>query len=305
MELSIIIPVYNGSKTIKSLVNTVCNEFVDLDFEIILVNDGSCDASEKVCEEIALTNKCVKFISLRKNFGEFNAVMCGLHYVEGSYATIIDDDFQNPPSEVRVLHNEAKRGDFDVVYSKYHKKQHNLFRNIGSAFNDKMATFLIKKPKDLYLSSFKLIKKELVQEIIKYTGPFPYIDGLIFRATDSYSSVFTAHEKRVEGSSNYTFSKLISVYLNMFLNFSVKPLRVFTAVGFIIFIIGAILTIISIIEKLRYPQTPLGWTSIFIAVLTFSGFQIVFLGMIGEYLGKLFLDQNKTPQYVIKKEVLH
>ncbi len=302
MKLSVIIPVYNGSLTIRNLVGEVRKELSQYLVEIILVNDGSKDNSESVCEQISNDTPSVKFISLRKNFGEHNAVMCGLNYSEGDFAVIIDDDFQNPPSEIIKLVNKANEG-YDVVYSRYEKKKHNLFRNIGSNINNLVANYLLNKPKDLYLSSFKLIRKEVVQEIIKYQGPFPYIDGLILRVTNNIGAELVAHSSRQEGKSNYTLGKLISLYLNMFLNFSIKPLRLFTFIGAISFFMGIILSIVFIIEKILYPNTSIGWTSLIIIFLTFNGIQLLFLGLIGEYLGKSYLDQNKTPQWVIKKKL--
>ena len=303
MKISIVIPVYNGSKTIENLVEQVKHELVQYELEVILVNDGSPDNSEAVCRSLAKTNKEVKFISLRKNFGEHNAVMCGLNYVQGDCAVIIDDDFQNPPSEIIKLANGIKEG-YDVVYSKYSSKKHNLFRNFGSALNNKVANWLLNKPKDLYLSSFKAIRKEVVDEIILYKGPFPYIDGLLLRVTNNIGSVLTDHHERKEGKSNYTLRKLISLYLNMFLNFSIKPLRLFTLLGFASFFIGIIFSILVVVEKVMYPETPIGWASSIIAILVFSGVQLMFLGLIGEYLGKSYLDQNQTPQWVVKEEYL-
>ncbi|MEI8203011.1 MAG: glycosyltransferase family 2 protein [Bacteroidota bacterium] len=305
MKISVVIPVYNGAETITEVVNSVVNEFIHTDYEIILVNDGSKDQSEKVCEQISLANPNIKFISLRKNFGEHNAVICGLNYTSGDYSAIIDDDFQNPPSEIKKLLQAATEGDFDVVFSKYNDKKHHFFRNIGSKINDKIANVLLQKPKKLYLSSFKLINKAVVDEIVKYKGPFPYIDGLILRVTNNITSVEVKHHKRAVGKSNYTLKKLISLYFNMFFNFSVKPLRMFTIAGFIIFLVGVGFSIAFLIDKLLDPSTPAGWTSIIIAIITLSGFQIIFLGLIGEYLGKQYLDQNATPQWVVKKELLH
>ena len=301
MKLSVIIPVFNAEKTIHSLVEKIFNDLSEIQFEIVLINDGSNDNSELICEQIIKDFKNTKFISLRKNFGEHNAVLCGLNFAEGEYSVIIDDDFQNPPSEIIKLLNEIEKG-FDVVYSKYHKKHHSFIRNCCSYLHNSVATLLINKPKDLYLSSFKIIRNDLVNEIIKYKGPFPYIDGLIIRITNNIGSIFVEHDKRMHEKSNYTFKKLFSLYLNMFLNFSIKPLRIFTITGFIIFLLGMILSIIFIIEKFVYNDPP-GWTSTILAIIMFSGFQIIFLGLIGEYLGKQYLDQNSTPQWVIKKQI--
>lgn len=299
MKLSVIIPVYNGSTTISELVNELKSQLSELDYEVLLVNDGSSDNSEQICLSLLNSEKNMTFISLRKNVGEHNAVMCGLKHSRGDCAVIIDDDFQNPPSEIIKLYNELQKG-YDVVYSKYRKKEHSIFRNISSAANDFFATVLMEKPKRLYLSSFKIIHREVINEIIKYNGPFPYIDGLILRVTSSISSVFVEHSRRKEGKSNYNLSRLVSLYLNMVINFSIKPLRLMIFLGFFLFLLGVILSIAFIIEKLANPHVPIGWTAIVTLITTFSGFQILFLGVMGEYVGKQYLDQNATPQWSIK-----
>lgn len=201
MKISICIPVYNAEATIESLVASIEQELAGYELELVLVNDASKDKSEVICEKLALRNDRVKFISLRRNYGEHNAVMCALNHITGDCAVIIDDDFQNPPIEIIALVKEVQGG-FDVVYSFYAEKKHNLFRNIGSRFNDVIASWLLNKPKNLYLSSFKAIHRDVVEEIIKYQGPFPYIDGLIFRITDNYTSVEVKHQRREIGKSN-------------------------------------------------------------------------------------------------------
>ncbi len=303
MKLSICIPVYNGSETIEDLVNSVFENLKQHQVEIVMVNDGSHDNSEDVCEAIVKNKKNVKFISLRKNFGEHNAVMCALNYTDGDYIAIIDDDFQNPPEEIIKLLSEAEKG-YDVVYSKYEIKKHHCFRNLGSRFNNIVATWLLNKPASLYLSSFKVINKDLKNEIIKYTGPFPYIDGLILRATNNITSVYVQHDARKIGRSNYTLSKLLSLWLNMFINFSIKPMRIFTFFGIIVSIFSFILAVFFIIDKILHPENQSGWTSLAVSILFFSGIQIVFMGLISEYIGKQYLDSNKTPQWTVKKKIL-
>jgi undecaprenyl-phosphate 4-deoxy-4-formamido-L-arabinose transferase len=302
MKLSICIPVYNGAGTIGDLVKNAREELGGYELEFVLVNDGSRDESDEVCSEIANNATDVKYICLRRNFGEHNAVMCALNYCSGDYAAIIDDDFQNPPSEVRKLIEEAEKG-FDVVYAKYRKKRHNLFRNLGSKFKDVMATWLLNKPGDLYLCSFKLIRKDVIQEIIKYKGPFPYLDGLLLRVTDNIGSVYVEHLSRKEGRSNYTLLKLVSLWLNMFINFSIKPLRIVTFAGILMAVFCAGMGIWFFIDRLLHPETvPDGWTSVVVIILFIGSLQLIGMGLAGEYMGKNYLDKNGTPQWVVKKK---
>ena len=291
-ELSVIIPVYKGAKTISKLVESLQEELHTYDFEIILVNDGSPDNSEYVCRELAATHKNLNFISLRKNFGEFNAVMCGLNHVTGKYAVIIDDDFQNPPSEIIKLLDKAKSEDFDVVYSFYTEKKHHFFRNFGSWLVNNLTTSLLNKPSDLYLSSFKLIKKEVVDEIIKYKGPYPYIDALIFRVTNNVGKTEVQHSERMEGESNYTAKKLISLFMTILFGYSLLPIRVILSLGISLVILSILLVILYIFKVIP------DWG--FSMFVFFGGIQLTSLGIIGEYISKSFLSQNGTPQYVEK-----
>lgn len=302
--VTVCIPVYNGAKTIAPLVAEIARELTPYyRIEIVLVNDFSRDNSDEVCKQIAQDYSFVKYISLRKNFGEHNAVMCALNYATGDYIVIVDDDFQNPPHEIRTLVEEARKG-YDVVYSAFREKQHNKFRNLGSGFNDRVATWLLGKPRDLYLSSFKAISGDMVRKIICYKGPSPYIDGLILRETRSIASVEVQHDARREGQSNYTLTKLVALWLNMFINFSIMPLRIFSLFGVFVILFSFIAAVIFIIQKLLDPGSQMGWTSVMVSILFFSGVQILFLGLIGEYIGKHYLQTNGTPQWVVKEEHL-
>jgi polyisoprenyl-phosphate glycosyltransferase len=304
MKLSVIIPVYNGAQTIGPLVMELEKELIsDYDLEVVLVNDGSPhDNSAEVCEAIARRNKHIKSIDLSRNFGEHNAVLAGLNYCTGEAAVIIDDDFQNPPAEIAKLVDKLQEG-FDVVFSAYQIKHHGLLRNLGSRLNNLVASLLLQKKNDLYLSSFKAINRFVIDHLIQYTGPFPYIDGLIIRVTQNYASVLVQHSPRSSGRSGYTLIKLISLWLNMFTNFSILPLRFATFLGFFSALAGAISAVIFAIEKLRNPGLPVGWASLVVSLLVTSGIQLFTVGMIGEYLGRLFLTTNGKPQFVVRRTV--
>jgi undecaprenyl-phosphate 4-deoxy-4-formamido-L-arabinose transferase len=237
--------------------------------------------------------------------GEHNAVMAGLNKCTGEWVVIMDDDFQNPVSEVIKLVSYACEHAFDVVYTCYERKKHSLLRNMGSKINNSVATILLKKPRKLYLSSFKAINRFLVNEIITYTLPYPYIDGLILRTTSNIGQLLVEHRPRVQGRSGYTVKKLISLWMNMFTNFSVIPLRIAISVGFIFALVGFILGMEIIFEKIVNPSLPVGYAFLVFVITIFSGIQLIAIGMVGEYLGRMFLSQNKKPQFTIRKAYEH
>jgi len=301
MSCSIVIPVYNGARTIGPLVERLVEVFDRDGLQIVLVNDGSVDHSDAVCRSLRVRYpEHVTYIELSKNFGEHNAVMAGLHHCRGDHVVVMDDDFQNPPEEARRLIEHATRHGYDVVYSRYACKHHHWLRNLGSRFNDAVATLLLNKPKGLYLSSFKCLNRFTVGEVVRYSGPYPYVDGLILRCTRRIGTIEVRHDARRAGRSGYTLRKLVGLWLNMFVNFSVLPLRLGTVAGFAASALGVLMGFGVLVERVLRPETPLGWASILVTVLTFSGVQLVMLGVLGEYVGRLFLSGNQTPQFVVR-----
>ena len=303
MKLSVIIPVYNSETTIVVLVHTLLKVLHQYSLEIILINDASKDKSELVCESLAASDQRVKFISLRRNCGEHNTVMCGLNHCTGDYIAIIDDDLQNPPSEIIRLVNKAVSGKYDVVYARYGVKQHSIFRNFCSYVNNVFAYHLLNKPAGLYLSSFKVFSKDILKEIITYKGPFPYIDALILRVTENIGSEEVLHESRKNGRSNYTLKKLFSLYLNVFINYSHRPLRLVTIIGFIISVISVIASVDVVYEKLFLKDVTPGWSFLAILSLFSIGLTFMVIGLLGEYIGKIMMSLNNTPQFTIKKRM--
>lgn len=301
-ELSLVIPVYNGSRTIGPLVEQTVKIFGSTSFEIVLVNDGSEDDSEMVCAEMAKKfPQSVTFVHLSRNFGEHSAVLAGFTQARGRYVAVLDDDGQNPPEEVVRMLDELKRKNYDVVYGHYIEKKHSWFRNLGSRFNDRIATLMLHKPKDLYLSSFKVMNRFLVNEIIKYRGPYPYTDGLIYRVTRNIGQIPVEHRVSQTGSSRYTLQRLVRLWLNMFLNFSIKPLRISVYVGLLASCLSLVSLIAILIDKLWITKNvTLGIPTVLGSVVFFAGIQLMILGLVGEYLGRLYLDQTGTPQYVVR-----
>lgn len=301
-ELSLVIPVYNGSQTIRAVVESIQRVFASRSFEIILVNDGSEDDSETICAQLVQESRgTVTLVQLSRNFGEHSAVLAGLSQARGEYMAVLDDDGQHPPEEVARMLAEIKQRDYDVVYGHYIEKQHSMFRNAGSRFNDRIATLMLGKPKDLYLSSFKVMNRFLVNEIIKYRGPYPYADGLIYRTTRRIGQISVEHRANMTGPSRYTFRKLLGLWLNMFLNFSIKPLRLSVYVGLIVSCLSVLALVFIFVDKVWItPDLTLGIPTVLGCIVFFSGIQLMILGLVGEYLGRLYLDQTGTPQYIVR-----
>jgi undecaprenyl-phosphate 4-deoxy-4-formamido-L-arabinose transferase len=302
VELSFVIPVYNGSRTIGAVVERIHDLYADLSFEVVLVNDGSRDDSEQVCRDLAERHpESVTFVHLARNFGEHAAVLAGLNHAAGAHAAVLDDDGQNPPEEVRKLYDEIRAGRRDVVFGRYRVKHHGWLRNLGSRLNDRMANVMLKKPPELYLSSFKIMNRFVVDEITRYQGAFPYIDGLILRATANLGQVDVEHRQRVGSPSGYTLRKLFRLWTNMFLNFSILPLRLSALLGLVASMTSLLLLVAIVIDKLYInPGVTVGLPTVLATIVFFAGVQLVILGTIGEYLGRLFLDHSKSPQFVVR-----
>jgi glycosyltransferase involved in cell wall biosynthesis len=303
MLISIVIPVFNSSQTLRILAVNCIDTFNGIhDLEIILVNDYSSDESDEICNYLHETYKnIVKYIKLARNFGEHNAVMAGLNFANGDFVVTMDDDGQNPPNEALKLVNEALVSKTDVVFSKYSSKKHSFLRNLLSSANDIAASVMLKKPKGLYLCSFRVISKKVVKEIIKYDLPFPYVDGLILRATSNISTLSCTHEPRIHGKSGYTPRKLLRLWLNMFTSFSILPLRVATFLGMIFSVFGFAVGIFTIFERILNPNLPVGWATIAVLISFLGGVQLIALGVVGEYLGRIYLGANKQPQFIIEE----
>ena len=301
--LSIVVPVYNGAGTVGELVGALRALDIPGGLEIVLVVDGSPDNSLDVCKKLAAApGPPVTVLSLSRNYGEHNAVMAGLSRARGAYTITMDDDLQNPPGEVKRLFEYARDGRYDAVYTYYGEKKHAAWRNLGSRFTNWCADRLIDKPRGLYLSSFRCLSAFVCEHIVAtYEGPYPYVDGLIFQVTQNVGRLQVRHLPRIEGRSNYTLARLFRLWLSMFSNFSVIPLRFATLFGIAFGTLGALAAIIVIVEAISAQRAPQGWASLMVAVLVLAGVQLVVVGLIGEYLGRMFLAVNRKPQYVVRE----
>lgn len=305
MLISFVIPCYGSANTIESVVDEIrqtMNTRKNYEYEIVLVNDCSPDNVYEKITTLAENDKNVKVINLAKNFGQHNAIIAGLGQVTGEVTVCLDDDGQTPANEVFKLIDKLDEG-YDIAFAKYNIKKHSLFRNLGSKVNSLMAEYLIGKPKSLYISSYFVCKKFVVDTLIKYKNPYPYISGLLLQTTKRIANVDINHRSRTIGDSGYTFVKLISLWLNGFTAFSIKPLRIATVLGFLCAIAGFVYGLVTVINYFILPNVPLGYSSMMAALLFVGGMLMLMLGLIGEYIGRIYLSINNMPQYVIKETI--
>jgi undecaprenyl-phosphate 4-deoxy-4-formamido-L-arabinose transferase len=301
-KLSIVVPVYRSALILPKLAAHVLARMEEEGlvgrFELILVNDASPDNSWQVIRSLAEQYPFVRGINLRRNTGQHNAVMAGLNNVRGEFVVMMDDDLQHPPHALGDMLRALESG-YDVCYTRYVNRQHALWKQWGSRFNDRVATLLLDKPKGLYLSSFKAMRREIAREVIKYDGPYAYVDGLILDVTRSITVIDIEHQARDEGDSNYTFRSLFSLWMKMATSFSITPLRLATYLGFALAALSLMMIVFIVIQKMLHPEFPRGWASLIATILFIGGVQTLCIGMIGEYLGRAYLKLNGKPQFVI------
>jgi polyisoprenyl-phosphate glycosyltransferase len=303
LAVSTVVPVYRSAEILPQLVDRIaaaltCSGAAG-NFEIVLVCDASPDRSWDVIESLARDHSFVRGICLRRNAGQHNATMAGLHYAAGERIVIIDDDLQHPPEAIPQMLAELDRG-FDVCYTRYMHRQHALWKKIGSWVNDASASLLLAKPRGLYLSSFKAIRREIAVEVIKYDGPYAYVDGLILDVTGSITAIDIEHRQRAAGRGNYDLRRSISLWLKLATSFSVFPLRTISFLGVLIGLLSLALIGYVVVTKLRDPTIAAGWTSLIATILFVGGVQLVGLGLLGEYLGRVYLKLNRKPQFVVR-----
>ena len=302
-KISFVIPCYKSSLTLEKVVREIQTAMAGLKqycYEIILVNDCSPDDTFSVIERLCRENQNICGVNLAKNFGQHGALMAGFHQVKGDILVCLDDDGQTPADEVGKLLEKLEAGD-DVVYASYAHKQHSLFRNFGSFVNEKMAQFLLGKPKELFVSSYFAARRFVVEEMLNYENAYPYVIGLVLRTTKKISNVEVNHRQREVGESGYTLAKLLGLWFNGFTAFSTKPLRIATIAGFVCAMGGFLYGLYTIIKKFVNPAVPLGFSSLMSAIMFIGGMLMLMLGLIGEYIGRMYICMNNAPQFVVRE----
>ena len=301
-KLSFVIPCYRSEKTIQTVVRDIDNVLAAMNYryEIVLVNDNSPDNVWSVIAELCEQRENIIGINFAKNFGQHSAIMAGFRQVSGDFVFTLDDDGQTPADEIPKLLAKCDEG-YDVVFGEYAERKDNAFRKFGSKANNYMLENIVGKPADVHLTSFYVARKFVIEEICKYHNPYPYLWGLIVRTTSNIANVTIRHNNREEGSSGYTLTKLIRLWLNGFTAFSVKPLRIATAFGGIISVLGFVYAIFTIINRLLHPEIAAGFSSLMSAILIIGGMIMILLGMLGEYIGRIYICINESPQYVVKE----
>lgn len=302
-KISFVIPCYRSENTIEKVVGEIQNimqEMTGYLYEIILVNDCSPDNVWNKIKELCRDNR-IKGICLAKNFGQASAVMAGYSKVTGDYVIVIDDDGQSPLDSTKTAIELLKEKDYDVVYGTCEEAKFNVFRRIGSKVNSWMARVMFDRPTDKRVVSFCVLKRFVIEEMKRYHHAYPYISGLVYRTTKNIGYLTVKHRKRMQGKSGYSFKKLIGVWLNGFTAFSIKPLRMASVLGVTASVLGLISAIITVINKLIHPNVAIGWSSTVSIVLIMSGIILLVVGLIGEYLGRIYMCINESPQFVIRE----
>ncbi|HVZ65770.1 MAG TPA: glycosyltransferase family 2 protein [Lacunisphaera sp.] len=301
LALSFVIPLYYSADTIAALVKEIERLEIEGGHELVLVNDGSRDATAGICRELLRDAQIpMTFVNHARNFGEHNAVLTGYRHVTGAYVVNLDDDGQNPPAEAVRLWQHARKEGLDVVYGHYASKQHAWWRNLGSRFTNRITDWVLDKPAGFYLSSFRCVSAFVAREVAANAGPYPYVDGLILQVTQNIGALEVTHAGRSTGRSGYNLRRLLRLWLSTFVNFSVMPLRLATLLGLFMAAAGIIGLLLVFFLWLTNRGPDYGWGSLMGAMLVFSGAQLVMLGLIGEYVGRMFLTVNGRPQSVVR-----
>lgn len=302
-KFSFVIPCYRSEKTVSIVVDEIKSEMAKRQgdsYEIILVNDHSPDNVWNVIEKLTEENDNLVGVNLARNFGQHSALMAGYAQTTGDYVVSLDDDGQAPLDSLGDLIAKIEEG-FDVVYAYYREVKQNIFRRFGSWTAAKMGEIMLNPPKDLKGSSFYIARRFVINEMIQYKNSYPYLMGLVLRVTKNIACVETQHRSRIEGTSGYSFWKLLHLWMNGFTAFSIKPLQFSTFLGVFFALIGFVYAVVIMVQRCMGVISLAGWSSIIALMLIIGGCILMMLGLIGEYVGRIYICINNSPQYVIKE----
>jgi len=304
--LSIVVPVYRSEGCLNALTNAIAEALTPAvhSYEVVLINDCSPDESWKIIESLCQVHPNIVGVDLRRNFGQDNAILTGLRLARGQYVVIMDDDLQHHPKDIPTLLRKIEEG-WDVVYADFRVKRQKLWKNIGSWFNGKVAEWVIDKPREIYLSPYKVIRKEVVELICNYVGPEPYIDGLLLQVTSRMTQIPVEHYSRYAGRSTYTIWKSLRVWARLAFSFSARPLRLITWFGLTFAALGLLLAVGVVLNRIffpeQFPPAAIGWASLMVVLLFVGGIQLFFFGILGEYAGRTYLRVNGKPQTAVRQ----
>jgi undecaprenyl-phosphate 4-deoxy-4-formamido-L-arabinose transferase len=303
-KVSFVIPCYRSENTLEGVILEIkeaMNKLGKYTYEVILINDSSPDNTWKTIERLSVENENIIGVNFSKNFGQHAALMAGMRETTGDYVVCLDDDGQTPANEVDKLLSALEEG-ADAVYARYGNKKHSLFRNFGSRVNDMMTRIMLGKPKELFISSYFGVKRFVVEDMVRYQNSYPYVIGLVLRATKNIVNVDVTHREREEGRSGYTLKKLLGLWFNGFTAFSVTPLRIATVIGVFCAVLGFAYGLYLFIRRLVDPNMVMGFSSIMCTILFVGGMLMIMLGLVGEYIGRIYICLNNSPQYVIREK---
>ncbi len=304
--LSFVVPCYRSADTIGAvvaeIVSTVEKRASEFEYEIVLVNDGSPDNVSQVIAGLCERYPQIVFVNLSRNFGQHSALMAGFSRVRGDIVICLDDDGQTPADECFKLVDKVLEG-YDIVYAEYPKRRQNALRNLGSRFNAACNHFFFAQPRGLKANSYFACQRFVVDSALQYPNPFPYITGLLFQSVSRYCNVPVTHRPRLQGRSGYTLRKLISLWTNGVTAFSIKPLRFANYLGWITAVAGFVFAIVTVVRKIINPAIESGWSSTIAVMLVLGGIIIALIGIVGEYIGRIYLSINRCPQYVVRNVI--
>ncbi len=306
MKLSFVIPCYRSQNTVGTVVAELLQTLAtrgDQDAaQIILVNDGSPDDTASAIKALAAEHPQVVAVDLSRNFGQHSALMAGFHQVQGDIVVCLDDDGQTPASECYKLIDKVAEG-YDIAFAEYGERKQNAFRNLGSRFNAACNHFFFGQPKELKANSYFACRRFVVDSALQYPNPFPYVTGLLFQSVGRYCNVPIQHRERMEGKSGYSLKKLISLWFNGITAFSIKPLRLASYLGWIAAVAGFLFALVTVIRKICNPAMQAGWASTVALIMFMGGLTIALIGIVGEYIGRIYLSINRYPQFVVREVV--